>query len=281
VVRAVRVEETEAFVPARGGRTTVSRPTPAATATWQRLFGRSDRMRRMAETVRAAADSERPVLIQGETGTGKERVAEAMHALSPRWRGPLVKVRCSSLEPTQVEAELFGNQPHGDTAAVRTTRGQFDVAQGGSLLLDDVDGLPVGFHDRLLGVLDDGAFVRRGGSSHIATDARIIAVTQRDLSDLAQRGAFSPRLYARLAGDRIVLPPLRDRREEIGALAEAFRQEFCRDHPFQRGPFAPETIDLMGRYSWPGNVRELENFVKRYVVLGDEPGLQEVLRRRV
>jgi two-component system response regulator AtoC len=273
--------EPGAFTPARGGRTTVSRPTPAATATWQRLFGRSERMRRVAESVRAAADSERPVLIEGETGTGKERVAEAMHALSPRWRGALVKVRCSSLEPTQVEVEFFGHEPRGGGDAGRTTRGQFDVAQGGSLLLDDVDALPVSFQDGLLGVLEDGTFLRRGGSGPIATDARVIAVTQRDLSDLAERAEFSRRLYARLAADRILLPPLRDRGEEIGALAEAFRQEFCRDHPFQRGPFAPETIELMERYAWPGNVRELENFVKRYVVLGDEPGLQEVLRRRV
>jgi DNA-binding NtrC family response regulator len=257
-----------------GPKTTKVEPGP-----WDRLFSGSERMRSVAAAVHAAARSDRPVLIEGETGTGKELVAQALHALSRRSAGPLVTVRCSALSEDLVELELFGYQGRGRHDAARFAPGKLELARGGSLMLDDVGNMPLDFQAKLLLVIDEGAWVRPGGWGRVASDARIIAVTRRDLARLTIECRFSELLYARLTAEHIVIPPLRERREEIPALAESFRDSFCRDFRTDRAPFALGTIELMVRYPWPGNVRELENFVKRYVVLGDEPSLQETLRR--
>jgi DNA-binding NtrC family response regulator len=256
--------------------------TPQAapeTSVWARLFGRSERMRRVADHVRALAGTERPVLIEGETGTGKERVAEALHALSSRCHAPFVKVRCAALAEDLVELELFGYEPSRRHDGEVGERGQLELARGGSLLLDDIGVIPFSVQAKLVHLIDEGAYVRPGGWGRLPSDARIVAVTRRDLARLTIEGRFSEELYARLAGAHVVLPPLRERPEEIAGLAEEFRDEFCRDLDIERGPFARETLELMLRYRWPGNVRELENFVKRYIVLGDERSLQETLRR--
>jgi DNA-binding NtrC family response regulator len=252
-------------------------PAPHA-AVWERLFGGSERMRAVADRVRSLAGADRPVLIEGETGTGKERVAEALHALSARCRGPLITVRCAALAEDLVQFELFGYEPPRRDLGVTAAAGRLEHAQGGSLLLDDIGVIPVAVQAKLVHLMDEGAYLRPGGWTRVPSDARIIAVTRRDLARLTMEGRFSEELYARLAGAHVVLPPLRERREEIPALAEAFREEFCRELRVERDRFADDTLGLMLRYPWPGNVREVENFVKRYVVLGDERTLQETLR---
>jgi two-component system response regulator AtoC len=218
-------------------------------------------MRDVEKEAIRAADTDDPILLIGEPGTGKEVVARTIHFLSARWAGPLVKLNATSLPSDLIEAELFGRDSRS---------GSLERAGGGSLILHEVGELPVTAQSRLLGLLDDPDC---GG-------VRILATTSCDLSALVAASAFRRDLFHRLDALRIVLPPLRERREEIPHLVNHFRQLFAEDFRRPLPTVPPPLIDLMMRYDWPGNVRELEHLIKRWVVLGDEEQLLREINQR-
>jgi two-component system response regulator AtoC len=225
------------------------------------LFERSAGMRDLEKEAIRAADTADPVLLIGEPGTGKEVVARTIHFLSSRWAGPVVKLNVTSLPSDLVEAELFGDD---------TRSGSLDRAAGGSIILHEVGELAMTAQARLLGLLDDP-----GGGS-----VRILATTSRDLSELVADSAFRRDLFHRLGALRIVVPPLRERSEEIPHLVDHFRHLFAGDFRRPVPTVPPQLIDLMRRYDWPGNVRELEHLIKRWVVLGDEEQLLREVKQR-
>lgn len=215
-------------------------------------------------------DTNTTILLQGESGVGKGVVAQLIHAGSSRRHRPFVKVNCAAVPAELLESELFGYERGAFTGATRRKPGKFELAHGGTLLLDDVADLPLGLQAKLLHVLQDGEYSRLGGARDIRVDTRIIATANRDLESAVQDGLFRQDLYYRLNVVNILIPPLRERREEIPALAEHFRQRWARRYNRNAPPLSPATVARFSRYAWPGNVRELENVVKRIVILGTE-----------
>jgi DNA-binding NtrC family response regulator len=236
-----------------------------------KIVGGDGGLRAVLETVRAAAASSSTVLIQGETGTGKELVARAIHALSGRRHRVLVKVDCAALAPTLVESELFGHRRGAFTGATQDRPGRFEQADGGTVFLDEVAELTVSMQARLLRVLQDGVVERLGGAGPTRVDVRVIAATARELPAAVAAGEFREDLYYRLCVVPILLPPLRQRTDDIPALV----QHFLRKHGSGNRPWtiAPAALEQLQRHDWPGNVRELENLVERAVVLGAGPRL--------
>ncbi|MBI2204991.1 MAG: sigma-54-dependent Fis family transcriptional regulator [Candidatus Rokubacteria bacterium] len=248
---------------------------------YDRVFRHSVRMRAVEQMLLKAVVGEDPVFVTGETGTGKELIADLAHALSPRANGPWVKVRCSALPGERLESELFGDELRAIDGGNSVRRGRLELAAGGTLCLDEIADLPLALQNKLLGFLHEGRFMRNGGRVPVAADVRLVITTNRDLRAMTTAGLFREDLYYRLNVITIPVPPLRERREEIPSLVEHFRAEFCRRLERDCPPFSPETVDLMLHYRWPGNVRELENVVKRYVVLGDERYVEQELRGRL
>jgi len=218
------------------------------------------------------AASDYPVLVTGESGSGKELVARAIHEESRRKGGPFVPLNCGALPDHILESELFGHVRGAFTGAVNSRKGRFELADGGTLLLDEVGELSAVFQVKLLRVLQEKRFERVGGEKPITVDVRVIAATHRDLRDMVQRGAFREDLFYRLCVVPIVLPPLRKRREDIPALVEQILVDIERESGTAVPPLADETMDLMLLYSWPGNVRELINALRfASVRSGGEP----------
>jgi DNA-binding NtrC family response regulator len=243
-------------------------------------------MVRLFELVRRLAPTPTTVLIQGETGVGKEVVAEQLHALSPRHAGPLVRLNCGSLPETLLESELFGHEKGAFTGADRKKSGYLDAADGGTLLLDEIGELALPMQAKLLRVLESHRFMRVGGREEIAVDVRILAATNRDLPAEVHAGRFREDLYFRLAAFTVDVPPLRDRPSEIALLAELFLRRFAERLGRAAPQLAPETTAALRRHRWPGNVRELRNAMERALVLVDGPLLMpshvpEVLRAQV
>jgi two-component system response regulator AtoC len=224
------------------------------------------------------ADTDATVLIEGESGVGKGLVAQALHAHSARRDQPLVRVNCAALPAELLESELFGYERGAFTGAHRRKAGKFELAHGGTILLDEAGEIPLPLQAKLLQVLQDGEFSRLGDERNLRVDVRILGATNRRLSEAVAAGTFREDLYYRLNVVRIEVPPLRERREEIPLLAEHFLRIYAAryNRPF-RG-LAPETLSLFLAYDWPGNVRELENLVKRVLILGDEAGVRAELR---
>jgi two-component system NtrC family response regulator len=233
-----------------------------------RLAGLETGNARMQEAIsiaaRAAA-SRATILIRGESGTGKELLARAIHYASPRRRGPLVAVNIAALPETLLESELFGHERGAFTGADREHRGRFELADGGTLLLDEIGDLPRGTQVKLLRVLQEQAFERLGGTRPIKVDVRLVAATHRDLESMARSGEFREDLFFRLNVVAIGLPPLRERREDIPLLVDHFLRRFA-DEGKARG-VSREAMDLLLKHDYPGNVRELENLVHRAIVL--------------
>ncbi|MFB3852565.1 MAG: sigma-54-dependent transcriptional regulator [Vicinamibacterales bacterium] len=235
-----------------------------------RLSGLETSNARMTEAINTAARaaaSRVTVLIRGESGTGKELMARAIHYASPRAKGPLVAVNVAALPETLLESELFGHERGAFTGADRERRGRFELADGGSLFLDEIGDLPKGTQVKLLRVLQEQAFERLGGTRTIRVDVRVIAATNRDLEGMVRSGEFRDDLYYRLNVVSIEVPPLRQRREDIPLLVDHFLRRFAEESGGPPRAISREAMDLLMKYHYPGNVRELENLIHRAVVL--------------
>jgi Nif-specific regulatory protein len=231
------------------------------------IVGEAAALRGVLTKVEQVAPTHSTVLLRGETGTGKELVAHAIHINSPRESKPFVRVNCAALAPGVLESELFGHEKGAFTGAVARRAGRFELADGGSLFLDEVGELPMEVQVKLLRVLQEREFERVGGSETIRVDVRVISATHRDLEALIAEGKFREDLYYRLNVFPIVLPPLRDRLEDLPKLVEHFVAKFNRTTGKQVRGFDPSAIGALTAYSWPGNVRELENVVERAIIV--------------
>jgi DNA-binding NtrC family response regulator len=215
------------------------------------------------------APSRACVLIVGETGTGKELIARAIHDLSPRYSGPYIRVNCGALTESLLESELFGHVKGSFTGAVDNRTGRFEAAHTGSIFLDEVNSTSPKLQLKLLRVLQEGEFERVGDTRTVKVDTRIIAATNRDLLDEIDAGRFREDLYYRLNVVPIYLPPLRERREDIPALVEFFLKRYAEQNRREVRRIHPDAMRLLREHDWPGNVRELQNYVERAVILGD------------
>ncbi len=231
------------------------------------LVGKSPGFLRVLDLVRTVAGTDTTVLLLGETGTGKEILARAIHDLSPRRNRPFIRVNCAALPAGLVESELFGHERGAFTGAEQRRPGRFELANTGTLFLDEIGELPLEMQAKLLRVLQDGIVDRIGGTKPVQVDVRLIAATNADLAAGIKKGSFRPDLYYRLNIFPISIPPVRDRREDIPLLAHHFLSELSRKLKRPGLRLDPEFLDRLMSYSWPGNVRELQNVIERAVIL--------------
>ncbi len=227
------------------------------------VVGRSARMRAVFDFVRVIADSDSSVLVVGETGTGKEMVANLIHQSSSRRHKPFVPVSCAILSETLIESELFGHERGAFTGAIKDRPGRFELAQGGTIFLDDVDDVPMSMQVKLLRVLQNRTIERLGGTRQIPVDVRVVTGSKRDLRQLVAEGKFRDDLFYRLNVIPINLPPLRERREDIPILVDHFIKRYFRQRGEEPREVSPAVLQAFMRYPWPGNVRELENACER------------------
>jgi len=239
----------------------------------EEIVGASFGLKQAMDMVRQVARLSSPVLLLGETGTGKEVIATAIHNLSPRKDAPFVKVNCGAIPETLMDSELFGHEKGAFTGALSQKRGRFERANGGTIFLDEIGELTAGVQVRLLRVLQEKEIERVGGSGPINVDIRVIAATHRNLETMLAEGKFREDLYFRLKVFPIVIPPLRDRLADIPLLVQYFVQRKAREMGLKRvPPLAPNAMDRLMNYEWPGNVRELQNAVERALILsGGKP----------
>jgi DNA-binding NtrC family response regulator len=233
------------------------------------IVGQSSVMQSIFKQIQKVAASDASVLIMGESGTGKELVARAIHRNSKRASHPFVAVNCGALAEGVLESELFGHERGAFTGATKQRKGRFELARGGTLLLDEVGEVPASTQVKLLRVLQDKSFERVGGEETLRVDVRILAATNRDLASEVAAGRFREDLFYRLHVIPISMPPLRDRPEDVPLLARYFVERICRDRGLEVHHLAPEAEAALVTYPWPGNVRELENVVERALVLAD------------
>ncbi len=236
---------------------------------WFGMVGRSPAWLDLRKIIEKAAASPFSVLITGETGTGKELVARAIHRISARRDGPFIKINGAAIPPTLWEAEVFGYEKGAFTGAVTSKPGRFELADGGTFFLDEVGEVPYAVQGKLLRVLQDREFERVGGVKTLTADVRLICASNRDLKKATDRSRFREDLYYRINGIPIHLPPLRSRREDILALAESFLCRSAAEMGGGKRRMTPETVEILEKYHWPGNVRELENAIGRAVALSE------------
>ena len=232
-----------------------------------RMIGASDAFERVLDQATMAARSDARVLLTGESGTGKELLAAHIHAESPFSGGPFVKVNCAAIPTELIESELFGHEKGAFTGATSARRGKFELADGGTLFLDEVGDLHASSQAKLLRVLQEGEFHRVGGEQSIRVSVRVLAATNRDLSEMVGQQKFREDLYYRLCVVPVRVPSLRERREDIPVLAEYFLGEFCSRNNFRPKKWGEGTLEALEDYSWPGNIRELRNTVERMAIL--------------
>jgi transcriptional regulator with PAS, ATPase and Fis domain len=215
------------------------------------------------------APSDSTILVTGESGTGKELLVRALHRNSRRRDKPFVPINCGAIPRELLESELFGHEKGAFTHAIRTKVGRFEMAQGGTVFLDEIGEMDLSLQVKILRVLQEREFERVGGSKTIKADVRVVAATNRDLEEEVRKGTFREDLFYRLNVIPLTLPPLRDRGEDVLILARYFLRNFCSNHRPKILEMADEVADILARYSWPGNVRELENFMERVSILCD------------
>ena len=232
-----------------------------------RIIGNSATLRRVLDMVRVVAPTDATVLINGDTGTGKELIAEAIHKYSDRSNGPFVKVNCAAIPAGLLESELFGHERGAYTGAVARGIGRFERANRGTLLLDEIGDLPLELQPKLLRVIQERQFERLGGPATIHTDVRVICATHRNLVEMVDNREFRADFFYRLSVFPIELPPLRDRREDIPLLVHHFAMDYAARMRKPIAAIAEEFMAALARHSWPGNIRELQNFIERSVIL--------------
>ena len=248
------------------------------------IIGKSEAMKKVLETVQSVSDRDATVLIRGESGTGKEKIAGAIHYHSMRRNGPFIRVSCAALNREILESELFGHEKGAFTGAVKTRRGRFELANNGSIFLDDVDDIPLDMQVKLLRVLQERTFERVGGEETLSVDVRIICATKKDLLEHVKEGYFREDLFYRLNVVPINIPPLRERKEDIPLLIKCFLKKFVSQYEDALPDVSQEVLDVLLAYNWPGNVRELENVIEHAVAFSKSKGisietLPEYLRR--
>jgi two-component system, NtrC family, nitrogen regulation response regulator NtrX len=224
-------------------------------------------MERLLAQVERVAASESRVAIQGETGTGKELVARTIHQKSARHAGPFVTLNCAAVPAELIESELFGHEKGSFTGAAGRHIGKFEQAGGGTFFLDEIGDMPLAMQSKLLRVLEEGEVERVGGDKPIPVDARVVVATHRNLEEMVRQGTFRADLFHRVYVFPIVLPPLRERKEEIPVLAEYFAAQVAAQNGWRPRHFSTESLELLKAYTWPGNVRELRNVVERVLLL--------------
>jgi formate hydrogenlyase transcriptional activator len=234
-----------------------------------RIVGKSPALEAVLEQVERVAPTDSTVLIQGETGTGKELIAQAIHNVSRRYGRPYIKLNCAAIPFDLLESELFGHERGAFTGAITQKIGRFELADKGTLFLDEVGDIPLALQPKLLRVLQEQEFERLGSGKTHRVNVRLVAATHRNLAEMVSRQQFRSDLYYRLNVFPIVLPPLRERREDIALLVSHFVEVFSRRMDKQISRIPEETLDAFASYSWPGNVRELQNLIERAVIRSD------------
>ena len=237
---------------------------------FEQLIGNSLALETALEHVKRVAPTSSTVLIQGETGTGKELIARAIHNMSPRCGRPFVKLNCAAIPLDLLESELFGHEKGAFTGAIAQRLGRFELADQGTLFLDEVGDIPQALQPKLLRVLQEQEFERLGGSRTHQVNVRLVAATHRNLLEMTKRGEFRSDLYYRLNVFPISVPSLRARRDDIPLLVEHFVDLFSRRTGRQIDIIPQETMDALGSYPWPGNIRELQNLIERAVILSED-----------
>jgi formate hydrogenlyase transcriptional activator len=238
------------------------------------IVGKSVALRRVLMQVEIVAPTDSTVLIHGETGTGKELIARAIHNLSARCSNAFVKLNCAAIPTGLLESELFGHEKGAFTGAIAQRIGRFELANRGTVFLDEIGEVPLDLQTKLLRVLQEREFERLGSTRTLRTDTRLIAATNRDLSAMVEEQKFRSDLFYRLNVFPVRVPPLRERAEDIPLLVRHFVQHFARRMNRKIETIPSETIEVLGRYGWPGNIRELENLIERAVILSPGPVLQ-------
>ncbi len=241
-------------------------------------LGQSEIFLTFQERLSRVAPVDRPVLLIGERGTGKELAASRLHFLSKRWQGPLVTLNCATLAPSLLESELFGYEKGAFTGAVQRRAGRFETADGGTLFLDEIGGLPMEVQEKILRAVEYSVFERVGSSKTVEVDVRIIAATNADLISLVDRGSFKRDLLDRLTFEVLFLPPLRERKEDILLLANHFAARMAFELGWESMPeFGSNALEALEGYSWPGNVRELKNVIERAVYRSDSSRIRNLV----
>ncbi len=258
-------------------KTYFQRQSQAALVEKYRMIGESEAFLDTMQQVSRAARVNRPVLIIGERGTGKELVAARLHYLSPRWQQPKIAINCAAFSPELLESEIFGYEQGAFTGAFRTKPGRFELADGGSLFLDELAQSPMALQEKILRVLEYQEFERVGGVETLRVDVRVIAATNQDLPRLSGEGKFRDDLLDRLSFEVITLPPLRCRKEDIPLLASAFALRMAHEMELEEPPgISQKAMEVMMDYSWPGNVRELKNVMERAVYRNQGENIEHI-----
>ncbi len=237
------------------------------------IFGQSEGMQLLRRRIEKVASADIPVLIQGESGTGKELIARLIHYRSPWAAGPLVKVNCPAIPGTLLESELFGYEKGAFTGAYGAKPGRVEMANGGSLFLDEIGDLGMDLQAKLLQLLQDGQFCRIGGKEDTRVELRVICATNRPLEQEVENGTFRQDLFYRINVVSLKLPPLRERVEDVPRLTDYLLSSYNDAYNGRVRPLSSQVLLAMQKYSWPGNIRELENLIKRYVILGTEEAI--------
>src|ERR1700688_1273586 len=244
------------------------------------VFGRSEAMQSVRDRLTKLAGANVPVLIQGESGTGKDMIARMIHAASPWRSGPWVKVNCPAIPGTLLESELFGYEKGAFAGAYGSKPGRVEMAHRGTLFLDEISELDMSLQSKLLQLLQDGQFCRIGAQADKKVEVRVVCATNRKLEDEIENGNFRQDLYYRINVVNLFMPPLRERRGDIDGLVSYFLEYYNRKYNCKARPLSSELKEILQRYHWPGNIRELENLVQRYVILGSEDAISNDLQPR-
>src|ERR1043166_8837627 len=244
------------------------------------VFGQSEAMQALRSRLTKVAGANVPVLIHGESGTGKDIIARLVHALSPWKSGPFVKVNCPAIPGTLLESELFGYERGAFTGAYGSKPGRVEMAHRGTLFLDEISELDMSLQSKLLQLLQDGQFCRIGAQADKRVEVRVVCATNRRLEEEIENGTFRQDLFYRINVVNLHMPPLRERRNDIAGLVSYFLDYYNRKYNCKARPLSPELMDVLQKYHWPGNIRELENLMKRSVILGSEEVISTDLQPR-